>query len=51
MLDVVVVVVVVIGLIVERKTRRAARPARNNKSPIVDARQQNFEHAGQILQI
>jgi hypothetical protein len=48
---VLVLVTVVVGCcIVKIKSSRAARPARNNKAPIVDARQQQFEHHGQILQ-
>jgi hypothetical protein len=30
---------------------RAARPASNSKRPMIDAKQQQFEHAGQTLQI
>jgi len=47
---VIVVIVVVICLFVRIKTRRAAIPERNNKIPINDARQQQYEHEGQILQ-
>jgi hypothetical protein len=48
---VVVVVVVVIWFLVKIKSSKAPRPIRNNKIPIIDARQQQFEHVRQIPQI